>query len=1246
MASKYELLLHTTSVLTCQTLGPFAWSRSRDYVSILQEQAVIALGDVGFPEQDQDFQLDLPEELPDGMEPSQYFSNIKDIIWKLVLACHPGGREWNENNITRGKTAFFVALSSLSYIESPSKLESFKNMMWASAAAGYNSGIIFASLALNGVHKGMRLPLRCLLSLLALSRSNRASEILHNRWPMHYEMVQEIIRGRPSAVKKSEARIMSEVPFMAETLVTYSEEPILNAPITLRQASDLGLINEIRESLAGTLVLGDFNESVEALLHGLSNLPDSEAAALASRAYSRGAKLSFLDEVGTHIVQGTRCTATESSSPKKLSPLSAAISRGKSELALAIFCLHVEHDDKPIVDFEQALALSCAYLQHNIADLLLRLYRTSPHMCYEGGISLQLSDAMLSELLSKLVSPLTEVEHLEARLLHGNEYDDAHERTVLVLLENGVSPTDGNQSALFNVLATDSVTTIKHFMDALEERGIDVLVHLKDPGNLRQHPSTCHLNITALTLCIEYDSIRSFEYLLQKHPLHLWEGADHESVATIVHEACEKRNGAPYVERLLRCGADCTARDEKGRTPISVALIKGHLDIADAISRNCPAELLRQQLDRDADSGWSVFFQVLRAWSRQRCPEMIDSFRWLVINDGIHQSGPSDTPFWFWILQSTQPLTSFEQRLDAALLDLLLSADKLSKELSIERHKDGSILHHAVRHGHVQIVRLILDRGLDPNIKMEYPGEMPQSFQKRDGVTPLDLACAGSSSRLGAAPQITTVGYLEAQNWFDNMEEIRNLLTERGARSILLDGIKSVMGQRNSAGGLGGIVGNRFPESAAAVVGNWPKPVVERPAPPILNQMNRQEILSNTRMRDDFFYDVLRSTTQQRQVEANIQAEQEATPGDYLQRIKMAANTRKHEWRLPPDWYCLIIPEDKAGPGGHSALYANRQTGKYSLERPELYQGGEEATSNESKGKENAVEEEDIYNATPTMKPQLIPDVPYWPEMAALSVDTTAKAPQSGQSGMQLCAGLPSLINGPQETHSSQVETTSTDDLSPELIASTKDGVVQVPLDVTRLRYQGGSNLLHIAAALGHLEMLSLALEQNLIPIDTEQDDGCTPLHAAVDNKQLDALALLMAYGADPNRLFPQRGHRPIHHSALQESADMVNILVEGDTDVNANTVEGYTPLHFCVLAGDKLDILETLIQAGADVNAMGPEGSVLRQAIVSRWELGVEVLLAAGARTDVDENLLHAAVASGSTSITKAILDKGQNVN
>lgn len=1215
-------------------------------MSILKEQAVIALGDVASQDQNLDFQFDLPDKLPDGMKPGQYFSNIKDIIGKLVFGYHSSERDWNENNITRGKIAFFVALSSLSYIESPSVFESFKDMMWASAAAGYNSGIMFASLALDGTHKGMRLPLRCLLSLLALSGSNRASEILYNRWPTHHKMVQEIIRGRPSASGQLEARIMSEIPFMAETLVRYSEEPILNTSITLQQASDLGLINEIREALDGTVVPDDFYESVAGLLHGLSNLPDSEAAALASRAYSRGAKLSFTNEVGTHIAQGARCTATGSSSPEDLSPLSAAISQGKSELALAIFCLHVEHDNEPIVDFDQALALSCVYMQHNIADLLLGLYRTSPQMCHKGGTLWQLSDAMLSELLSKLVHPLAEVEHLEARLLHGNGFDDAHERTVRVLLENGVDPTDGDQSALLNVLATDSVTTIKHFMNALEERGIDVLIHLKDPGNLRQHPNKFHLNITALTFCIEYDSIRSFEYLLQKYPLHFWKEAGYDSVASIVHEACAKKNGAPYVETLLRCGADCMARDELGRIPISVALIKGHSETADAISRHCPAELLREQLDRDTDSGWSVFFQVLGAWSRQRRLEMIDSFRWLIINDGLHLSGPSGTPFWFWILQSTGPLTSFEQRLDAELLDLLLSADKLSNELSIERHKDGSILHHAVRNGHVQIVRLILDRGFDPNIKMAYPGEIPRSFQKRDGVTPLDLACAGASSRLGVAPQIATVGYLEAQNWFDNMEEIRNLLTERGARSMLLDGIKSVMGQQNSEGGLGGIVGNRFPESAAALVGSWPKPVVERPAASALKEMNRQEILSNTRIRDEFFYDVMRSTIQQRQIEANIEAEQEATPRGYLQQIKMVANIRKHEWRLPPDWYCLIIPKDKADPGGHSALYANRQTGKFTHERPELYRGGKEAISNQTKGKEKAIEEEDIYNATPMMKPQLSPDVPYWPEMAALSLDTPVKAPQSGQPGVELCAGVPSSINGPQESHSSQMKATSTDDLSPESIASTKDGVVQAPLDLTRLRYQDGSTVLHVAAALGHLEMLSLALEQNLIPIDTEQDDGCTPLHAAVDTKKLDALALLMAYGADPNRLFPQRGHRPIHHSALQDSADMANVLIEGNTDVNATTIEGYAPLHFCVSAGGRVDILETLIQAGADVNAMGPEGSVLKQAVISRCKSGVKVLLNAGARIDVSENLLHAAVACGSIKIAKAILDKGQDVD
>lgn len=1230
-------------------------------MSIIEDQATIALSAITSPGQNLELQDDLPDTIPDDMEPDEYLSMIAEILRKLMVGNH-GQFDSNfearfEKNRVRGALAWFVALSSLSHSKSPSHAEKFEDMAWTSAVSGYKKAIEFASLALHGTHKEMRLPLRCFLSLFALSQSMRASELLHNLWPAHYTMVQSIIARKPSACKQCEALIIPDgYEFMMNVLLVYREEPFMNGQFTLKQALELGLAQVIREALDGTVVPDDFHESVVGLLHSLSNLPDSEAAALGPRAYQRGAKLSFLAEVGVSVAEWDGSANEGSSTPRKLSPLAAAIRRGKCKLALVILDLHAKHDAEPIVDFRQAFALSCAYQQYAIADQLLRLYRSSPHICYEGGQQSNLPESLFSELLFNLESPVTVLDHFEARLLHGRRYDFSYERILGLLLENGANPLDdfGTSSALIACMINDNVTAMKLFINALESRDINAFDHLKDPKNLNRRPGHSY-SINALAICIEMNSLRLFQYLLQRYPLPSWEAAEGDFVTTALHDACAKRGRTPFVQTLLQYQPDFAAKDETGQIPITVALSKGNIEVADAISSRCSGEMLRELGCRDPDNGWSVFFSLLSEWRRQRSPEMIESFQWLKKMDWIHRKGPEDKPFWWWILDSPGAApTKVEQRLDVALFTLLLRIDTLTTGLSTEMIMGRNILHHAIQNGHVQLVKLLLDEGIDHNIRMDAVGDISEGFAfpaeaariKRDGVSTLDMAFT-LATRLGIPPHIAQAGYFEAQEWLDNVEKIKDLLIEKGVRGKILDYFESKVRQASRESVLDGMVVNTLQESTAANVGSWPKPLGDRPTVPLVTPLNMQDASNSRQAQDELMFDLFRPSIRQRQADIRREAEQKATPPDYLQKIKRMAKLRKYEWRLPPDWYCLIVTEDETQSGGCSALYANRKTGTCTRERPELYRGGHEARSDEIKGKGKATEGfgEDIYNATPVMQPQEIaPDVL---DVTSLSLESP-QIPPDFELGTQHLEGQIPSSSRPDDSRPSRLVESGTTSLNPGFIASGEGIVIQVPPDFARLTFEDGSTMLHSFAGLGALETLSLVLEQDMIPIDAERHDGYTPLHAAVDANKLDALALLMAYGADSNRTFPSRGHRPIHHSAMQDSANMANVLLQGNTDVKATTVEGYAPLHFCVSVGGRVDIMETLIKAGADVNAVGPEGTVLWMAVNSRHDsaASVDMLLNAGARTNADENLLDAAAATGSIRITKALLDQGFDVN
>lgn len=1272
------------------------------------------------------------------MLPEEYFWDVARVYCRLQYGSESFAKDLGqqtdfENARTRGSSVWFLAMSSLSDLESPSRRDKFDDLIWACAAAGCNPAIEYAVLALHGTHKGMQLPMRGLLSLLALSQSYRASEMLHARWPAHYKMVQTIIAERPSASEEAKDCDHFDLPFMFWTLITFEKQPILNTELTLKQAMNLGLVKVIRDALNGNVVPDDFYESVAGLLHGLSRLPDSEAAALASMAYKRGAKLCFLAEAEMSTREDIGTTETGSYAVRKLSPLSAAIRRGKPKLALAILDLHVEHHGEPIVDFGQAFYFSCVCLLHDIADQLLRLYRSSPHLCHEGGSQSLFSETILSESLFELLSPVVELE-LEMRKLHGPRYDIAKEQTQRVLVENGASLVEnfGNPpiTALKKVMEIDNVTVLKYFLQALENRGIDVLDHLKALREVHRDsdsdPDGYRLRIDALSCCIIDNSIQSFQYLLQKYPLQSWETAESHLITTKLHEACIMWHGTPFIETLLGYGADCTARDIDERTPLALALQMGPLESTYAFLSHRPAETLRELQSRDPETGWSVFHQLLQAWCTIREPEMLDKFKWIIKHDGIHRLGPSDIPFWMWILNSAAGhQTDTEQRLDVALFTLLLDTDKLSSvpELSNEKILGGNILHFAIIFGHVRMVRLLLDKGIDYNVTMEC--EMTGYFLMLDGldgevdpkhaISSLDLAWSGCS-RVSMPPEIPERGYFEAQKWFENKQEVRNLLLEKGAhqgnflglhkdaiggikqRAIVHDNwYNDAMNQPNQTGIVHGNRSGGSWGTTTDFVSSWPKPLVDTPTVPIQSSEHVREILSSERGRLEWIHDTFGSVFMKETMNEERETEQGDISRDlYLHIMKTKGHIQRHQWRLPPDWYCLFITNDKAEHGGYrSALYVNRETGKYTFEKPQLYRAGKVARGDVTKGDERSIDEEpeDIYNATPMMKPQLTPETPTLLDLTPLSLEESRVSPDSEQTSTQNRAGQLPSSSWTQDSSSRQTTISRTDGPSPNVTDMAEDFyIIDFPDDYPNTTFKDGSNVIHLAVLLGNLSVLSIVLEKDATAINTERHDGSTALHVAVDTKNVDALAMLMAYGADPNRCFPNREYRPIHHSALQDSADMAKVLVQEDTnvtnrmldycppylylsgdvprlyvpgeenqsscsdrsttlgivttDVNATTAEGRTPLHLCVAAGGRADILETLIGAGADVNAMAPEGSVLREAVASGCETGVEMLLDAGARINADEHLLHAAAACGSVRITRKLLDLGLDVN
>jgi len=159
-------------------------------------------------------------------------------------------------------------------------------------------------------------------------------------------------------------------------------------------------------------------------------------------------------------------------------------------------------------------------------------------------------------------------------------------------------------------------------------------------------------------------------------------------------------------------------------------------------------------------------------------------------------------------------------------------------------------------------------------------------------------------------------------------------------------------------------------------------------------------------------------------------------------------------------------------------------------------------------------------------------------------------------------------------------------------------------------------DMLRRAIGAGDLTVMENLLSSGLNP-NLPDRQGQTPLNVAMLMGRVPAVELLLTWHADPNA--PLIGGNPssatpLEYAVRNRNLRMASVLIAGGAHVDASARGGRTPLHAAVGAGG-LDMIQLLIQKGADPNARDAEGASPHDAVWNGSLDVVALLLARGAR-------------------------------
>jgi ankyrin repeat protein len=164
--------------------------------------------------------------------------------------------------------------------------------------------------------------------------------------------------------------------------------------------------------------------------------------------------------------------------------------------------------------------------------------------------------------------------------------------------------------------------------------------------------------------------------------------------------------------------------------------------------------------------------------------------------------------------------------------------------------------------------------------------------------------------------------------------------------------------------------------------------------------------------------------------------------------------------------------------------------------------------------------------------------------------------------------------------------------------------------------------------------------------IDAKDFDGWTALfHASLGNSK-DVVQTLIDAGANIHILNNVR-ETPLHLSATWNKIENVKLLLKAGLDINSKNRFGKTPLFEAVSGFGSVELIQFMINSGADVHTVSNRGTALLHMAVTDKKNKIDVLISAGANVnvldrDLDTPLMYATNAGAEVENILALLKAG----